>query len=324
LDARWFQSYGRSMTWFRFLPLVFAAASLILGPSTASAGSPDGRPIVVELYTSQGCSSCPPADQLLGRLAARPDVIAMSLPITYWDMLGWKDTLASEANTRRQKAYATAMGHGGVYTPQIIVDGVTDVVGSRVADVDSAIAERQVIIANGIAVAVAHADAARYAAEAARAAHAIGIAHSAELDGARIAPVAATLPPALPAPPPPAHVVDPVVPVAVKETPREMLISIGGVAGSHNATVWMFHLRSKVSVNVGAGENQGHTITYHNVVGDLKAVGVWKGAPLAITLPRGAMAGLPHDGVAVVVQQEGYGHVIGATYLARPDYYEIR
>jgi hypothetical protein len=314
------------MKWFRFLPLAFAA-SLILGPPAALAGSPDSRPIVVELYTSQGCSSCPPADQLLGKLATRPDVIAMSLPITYWDMLGWKDTLASEVNTRRQKAYAAAMGHGGVYTPQIIIDGVTDVVGSRVADVDAAIAERQAVIANGIAIAVARADASRYAADAARAAaaaHAIGITHSAELGGARVAPVVATVPAAPPPPPPPARVVDPIVPVAVKETPREMHINIGSAPGSHNATVWMFHLRSKVSVNVGAGENEGHTIVYHNVVGDLKAVGVWKGAPLTITLPRNAMAGLPHDGVAVVVQQEGYGHVVGATYIARPDYYEIR
>jgi hypothetical protein len=151
---------------FRFVPLAFAA-SLAFGMSAALAGSPAARPILVELYTSQGCSSCPPADQLLGKLAARPDVIAISLPITYWDMLGWKDTLASEANTRRQKAYAAAMGHGGVYTPQIIVDGDMDVVGSRAAEVDAAIAERQMVIANGIAVAVARADAARAAADAA-------------------------------------------------------------------------------------------------------------------------------------------------------------
>jgi len=307
-------------SWFRFLPLAFVAP-LSLAPPPAFAGSPETRPIVVELYTSQGCSSCPPADQLLGKLATRPDVIAMSLPITYWDMLGWKDTLASDANTRRQKAYASAMGHGGVYTPQVIVDGVTDVVGSRAADIDAAIAERQMIIANGIAVAVARSDA---AADAARVAHAIGIARSAELGGAHVAPVAATLPAAPPPPTAPARVVDPVVPVAVKETPYEMRITVGAAPGSHNATVWMFHLRSKVSVNVGAGENEGHTITYHNVVGDLRAVGMWKGSPLAITLPRSAMAGLPHDGLAVVVQQDGYGHVIGASYVARPDYYESR
>src|SRR6185436_15639063 len=93
-------------------------------PSTPS------RPIVVELFTSQGCASCPPADALLGKLAKRGDVIALSLPVTYWDMLGWKDTLASEVFTKRQKAYAAMMGHGGVYTPQVVIDGVVDVVGS--------------------------------------------------------------------------------------------------------------------------------------------------------------------------------------------------
>ncbi|HLY06641.1 MAG TPA: DUF1223 domain-containing protein [Rhizomicrobium sp.] len=101
------------------------------------------RQVVLELYTSQGCSSCPPADALIERLADRPDVLALSFPVTYWDMLGWKDTLASEANTRRQKAYAAAMGHGGVYTPEIVVDGVTDVVGSREAQVEAAIGARR-------------------------------------------------------------------------------------------------------------------------------------------------------------------------------------
>jgi hypothetical protein len=67
----------------------------------------------------------------------------MSLPITYWDMMGWKDTLASEANTRRQKFYSEIMGHGGVYTPQMIVDGVSDVIGSREATVEAAIALRE-------------------------------------------------------------------------------------------------------------------------------------------------------------------------------------
>ena len=111
------------------------------------------RPVVVELFTSQGCSSCPPADALLGRLAKRTDVIALSLPITYWDMLGWKDTLASEANTRRQKAYAAVMGHGAVYTPQIIVDGVLDVVGGRIASVEAAIEARRQNIDTVVAVA---------------------------------------------------------------------------------------------------------------------------------------------------------------------------
>lgn len=84
---------------------------------------------VVELFTSQGCSSCPPADRLLNTLAHNPDMIAVSFPVDYWDYIGWKDTLASPLFTERQKAYALARGDGHVYTPQIIVDGRSDVAG---------------------------------------------------------------------------------------------------------------------------------------------------------------------------------------------------
>src|SRR5271166_2959138 len=125
------------------LGLAMVSAGLAVALCAALPAAAGQRPVLVELFTSQGCSSCPPADDLLGRLATRPDVIAITLPVTYWDMLGWKDTLASETNTRRQKSYAQAMGRGGVYTPQIIVDGVSDVVGSREGDVEAAIAKRE-------------------------------------------------------------------------------------------------------------------------------------------------------------------------------------
>ena len=79
---------------------------------------------VIELFTSQGCSSCPPADKLLGELARDPSLIAMSLPVDYWDYLGWKDTLALHGHTTRQRAYAEARGDREVYTPQVVVNGV--------------------------------------------------------------------------------------------------------------------------------------------------------------------------------------------------------
>jgi len=120
--------------------LFFGALALLLAIPVPCLAK---RQVVLELYTSQGCSSCPPADALMERLSDRPDVLALSLPVTYWDMLGWKDTLASEGNTRRQKAYAATMGHGGVYTPEIVVDGVTDVVGSRETQVETAITARR-------------------------------------------------------------------------------------------------------------------------------------------------------------------------------------
>jgi hypothetical protein len=93
----------------------------------------------VELFTSQGCSSCPPADQLLGELAGRPDVIALSLPVDYWDYLGWKDTLAQAAFTARQRAYASGRGDKQVYTPQVIINGAKPIVGSDRARIETVI-----------------------------------------------------------------------------------------------------------------------------------------------------------------------------------------
>ncbi len=85
---------------------------------------------VIELFTSQGCPACPPADRLLAELARRPDTVALSFAVDTWDYIGWKDTLASRASTARQRAYATARGDRRVFTPQVIVDGVAAEVGA--------------------------------------------------------------------------------------------------------------------------------------------------------------------------------------------------
>lgn len=98
---------------------------------------------VLELFTSQGCSSCPPADALLEKYANRKDVIALSLPVDYWDYLGWKDTLASPKFSARQKYYAKERGDGRVYTPQIVVSGMTHVIGSSTHAIDAAIASTE-------------------------------------------------------------------------------------------------------------------------------------------------------------------------------------
>ena len=98
---------------------------------------------VIELFTSQGCSSCPPADKVIGDLAKDPNVIALSMPIDYWDYLGWKDTLADSRFSARQKAYSHMRGDRDVYTPQAVVNGSAHVIGSDRASIESAIKDTE-------------------------------------------------------------------------------------------------------------------------------------------------------------------------------------
>ena len=253
----------RSRRYWVMVSLSLAASLVLALPASAGHPSPPSnarleRPLVVELFTSQGCNSCPPADALLAQLATRHDILALSLPVTYWDMLGWKDTLASDADTRRQKAYAQQMGRGGIYTPEIIVDGTTDVVGSREQAVQAAINAR------------------------------MGDMQSVSVD---------------------------------LNANRQLLhITVGSAwdRGEHEATIWMFRILPQATVSIRDGENSGRTITYHNVVRQIRAVGTWKGQPVTFDLPRND--GAEHDGIVVIVQQAGgYGRIIGAALLGRAD-----
>ncbi|WP_428669526.1 DUF1223 domain-containing protein [Reyranella sp.] len=101
--------------------LLIAGAGLLAGRSAAAV--PKDGPWSIELFTSQGCSSCPPADMNLGKLAARPDIVALSFHVDYWDYIGWKDRFASKANTERQHVYARTLKQRYVYTPEMVVDG---------------------------------------------------------------------------------------------------------------------------------------------------------------------------------------------------------
>jgi hypothetical protein len=105
----------------------------------------EGGPVVVELFTSQGCWSCPPADALLGELAGRADIIALAYHVDYWDYIGWKDIFGSPACTERQQSYAAFMGKKMVYTPQMVVGGRFDVVGSNRKKVEATIVEARAV-----------------------------------------------------------------------------------------------------------------------------------------------------------------------------------
>lgn len=120
--------------------ITLAAAALALAACTQPARAADpGRPVVIELFQSQGCSSCPPANANLNAIADRPDVLALSFAVTYWDNLGWKDTFARDTYTQRQWDYAHGLHHGNVYTPQMVVNGRRDIVGVNPGEVAAAI-----------------------------------------------------------------------------------------------------------------------------------------------------------------------------------------
>ncbi|KIC25433.1 MULTISPECIES: DUF1223 domain-containing protein [unclassified Leisingera] len=123
----------------RFLAPIAAVVALALPVYGQSAD----EPVVVELYTSQGCSSCPPADALLHELAAREDVLPLALHVDYWDYIGWKDEFAKPSHTKRQKGYAHQGGRRMIYTPQMIIMGQDDVVGADAMKVEDAIIRHQ-------------------------------------------------------------------------------------------------------------------------------------------------------------------------------------
>jgi hypothetical protein len=123
---------------YRHITFAFAFALLCGAAAAPAVAEPRA---VIELFTSQGCSSCPAADKVLGELAADPSLVTMSLAVDYWDYLGWKDTLALHGHSDRQRAYAAARGDREVYTPQVVVNGVLHVLGSDKTAIENAIAQ---------------------------------------------------------------------------------------------------------------------------------------------------------------------------------------
>ncbi|MDQ0513331.1 DUF1223 domain-containing protein [Ancylobacter amanitiformis] len=125
------------------LPLHFLMAGTLLALSGSASATefvtPDRQPIVVELFTSQGCSSCPPANANLIKLAARPDVLALSFSVTYWDYLGWKDVFGQPAYTQRQAVYEPKLGEPGPFTPQMVVDGRASAIGYDLGEMQALI-----------------------------------------------------------------------------------------------------------------------------------------------------------------------------------------
>ncbi len=141
--ARWSSHFGgmssTAMLLVGWIWLGPSVGSALAQGSASAANVQPGPKAVLELFTSQGCSSCPPADALLQSYAARNDVIALTMPVDYWDYLGWKDTLANPKFSTRQRTYAKQRGDGRIYTPQMVVNGTLHTNGSSSKEIDAAI-----------------------------------------------------------------------------------------------------------------------------------------------------------------------------------------
>lgn len=234
---------------------IVVAALLALTAPLPALHAAENRLTVIELFTSQGCSSCPPADALLSELAVRPDILALTLPVTYWDYLGWQDSFAKPAHDTRQRDYARRYAGGRVYTPQIVIDGLHREIGSHRTAVEAVIAIQQ---------------------------------------GSR----------------------KPVVAVSLTQRQGTFSIDIGEgalPAGVPHATVWLIRFIPSREVAVRGGENSGKHITYTNIVEELSPIGMWHGSKLKIELPQQDIGLEGNKGIAVLVQLDGTGEIVGAS-----------
>lgn len=245
----------------RFSRIGFVLLALVLVlPATARAEEAPTEAIkpvtapraMVELFTSQGCSACPPADKLLAEMAERPDVIALTLAVDYWDYLGWKDTLAKHGHSLRQKAYARMRGDSKMFTPQAVVNGHVMAIGS-----DRSTLERTL-----------------------------------------------------------STIARPAVPITVETAKDRITVKVGAAPGSASGEVWLCPVVSRMEVEISRGENEGASMTYHNVVRGWTKLGDWNGsaASYEATLPR--PPGDTTDAVAVFVQSGSStepGAILGAS-----------
>ncbi|MGD8326752.1 MAG: DUF1223 domain-containing protein [Sphingomonadales bacterium] len=227
-------------------------AGLALLFSTATVSVQAGSPVVVELFTSQGCSSCPPADKVLAELSTRDDIIALSWAVDYWDYLGWKDTNASAANTMRQRVYNNALGRRIVYTPQMILDGKTHLVGSNKPKVMKTIET-----------------------------------FNAQSD-------------------------DKMDVTIERDADGQLTAHLADMDISEKAVVRMIWFDDAKTVKVGRGENRGKELTYHNVVRGSQVIGQFDGQETSFNLPIEDAMAMDCDSVAVLVQADPAGPVIGA------------
>ncbi|MDF1719311.1 MAG: DUF1223 domain-containing protein [Minwuia sp.] len=231
-----------------------AAIGMLVVPLTVAAA--DKPIVVVELFTSQGCNSCPPADELLGELIKRDDVLGFSFHVDYWDYIGWHDTFAMPESGLRQRSYVNRVGGRYVYTPQLVIGGKEQVVGHDRRAVDDAI----------------KATAAR-----------------------------------------------PMVNVSARkgDAKGQWVVELDPANLSGPATVWLVTYDNRHDVDIQRGENQGKKLAYHNVVRQMDRIATWDGtSALSLPVDMAAVWADGRDGCAVIVQEAGFGPILGAVRVA--------
>lgn len=235
----------------------WCAAALAMAapvPDARAEGKARGGPglVVVEMYTSQSCSSCPPADAYLGELARRKDVLALSMHVDYWNALGWRDAFSRADITARQKGYMRSLGTRYVSTPQAIIQGKTYAVGS-----DRRALPRLI--------------------ERAKAASKTGV-----------------------------------QPRITMPRPDHLTVSLPNGKPGTRATVWFVAFDDRHTARITGGENTGATVTYTNVVRDLRRIGTWDGTSrtFEIDISKDRKAG--YGNCAILVQTAGVGPILGA------------
>ena len=229
--------------------LVFASFICLLGALFPAVGASQDQPVVVELFTSQGCSYCPPADAYLNELAKQPNVIALAWHVDYWDYIGWKDSFANPAFTERQRAYAHAQKQRMIYTPQLIINGVENMMGKIYDEVSASIRK-----------------------------------------------------------------------VTVQKAVMKLSSSRAGAAytvtlsASHRHGTYDVQLVRVSPINIIkilGGENAGKTVSYVNVVTDLRSLGSWDGQG-KVTFKTGDLV---RGKYTILVQHQGHGKIVAAAWL---------
>lgn len=275
--------------------LVVPVAGLAQAGAPGDSGHGGDHAVVLELYTAQGCASCPPADAMLEEIATRDDVIALALHVDYWDYIGWVDTFADPEHGQRQQRYARRYGYSTVYTPQVVINGVDIIEGYRVMQVMEAIAmqqrreaqaviELQPVEGGGLDITARalHEPAPLVAMASRRSAMTNGVVGTLSMGDEPGQAVAA-----------PSLVV-----------PQEM-------ADEGGYSVQVVRYRAEDQVEIMAGENAGRAARFVNIVTGWQVVGTWDMLhPLQITIPFEGP-----DPVVVIIQEAGQGEIIAAARL---------